>query len=46
MKLLHRVLKVGDKFTVPITLFPIEKAIGNSEITLTYNGKLIIRKLM
>ncbi|WP_320950441.1 alpha-2-macroglobulin, partial [Fusobacterium sp.] len=28
-----RVLKVGDKFTVPVTLFPIEKAIGNSEIT-------------
>ena len=23
-----RVLKVGDKFTVPVTLFPIEKAIG------------------
>ncbi|WP_338933876.1 alpha-2-macroglobulin [Fusobacterium polymorphum] len=40
-----RVLKVGDKFTVPVTLFPIEKAIGNSEITLTYNGKTYNKKV-
>ncbi len=36
-----RVLKVGDKFTVPVTLFPIEKAIGNSEIAFNLsNGNL------
>ena len=40
-----RVLKVGDKFAVPVTLFPIEKAIGNSEITLTYNGKTYNKKV-
>ena len=40
-----RVLKVGDKFTVPVTLFPIEKAIGNSEIALTYNGKTYNKKV-
>lgn len=40
-----RVLKVGDKFTVPVTLFPIEKAIGDSEITLAYNGKTYNKKV-
>ena len=40
-----RVLKVGDKFTVPVTLFPIEKAIGDSEVTLTYNGKTYSKKV-
>ena len=40
-----RVLKVGDKFAVPVTLFPIEKAIGDSEITLTYNGKTYNKKV-
>ena len=40
-----RVLKVGDKFAVPVTLFPIEKGIGDSEITLTYNGKTYSKKV-
>lgn len=40
-----RVLKVGDKFAVPVTLFPIEKGIGESEITITYNGKTYNKKV-
>ena len=40
-----RVLKIGDKFSVPVTLFPIEKGIGNSEVTLTYNGKTYNKKV-
>lgn len=34
-----RVLKVGDKFSVPITLFPIEDNLVDGKLTIKYAGK-------
>ncbi|WP_022819361.1 alpha-2-macroglobulin family protein [Fusobacterium russii] len=34
-----RVLKVGDKFSVPITLFPMEDDLGDGKLTIKYAGK-------
>lgn len=34
-----RVLKVGDKFSVPVTLFPIEDNLGDGKLTVKYAGK-------
>lgn len=35
-----RVLKVGDKFSVPVSLFPIDKGIGTGEVIVSYEGKI------
>ena len=40
-----RILKIGDKFTVPVLVSPMEKGIGSSEIILTYNGKTYNKKV-
>lgn len=34
-----RVLKVGDKFSIPVTLFPIENELGSGKLTVKYEGK-------
>ncbi len=34
-----RVLKVGDKFAIPVTLFPIEDNLGSGKLTIKYEGK-------
>ncbi|MCI7222838.1 alpha-2-macroglobulin family protein, partial [Fusobacterium sp.] len=40
-----RVLKVGDKFVVPITLFPIEDSLGNAKFTVKYEGKELSKEI-
>lgn len=34
-----RVLKIGDKFNVPVTLFPVEDNLKTGKLLVKYNGK-------
>lgn len=40
-----RVLKVGDKFSIPVTLFPIEDNLGNAKLTIKYDGKELSKEI-
>ncbi|MBS9775808.1 MAG: alpha-2-macroglobulin family protein, partial [Fusobacterium sp.] len=40
-----RVIKVGDKFSIPITLFPIEDNLGNGKLSVKYEGQDFVRDI-